>query len=96
MNSSHKIEAVTKTVPLQSDHPQEVARREKMKMDFQKGLQDQIEERKRLKKLEEQKKREEELLEMQRLKKEQEELERKYAQEKEMEQRKRMSNGPCN
>ncbi len=58
------IEAVVKTMPLSSEHPQEVARRERMKMDYQRGLQEQIEEKKRQKKMEDQKRKEEELVEL--------------------------------
>jgi len=68
-------------LPLQSDDPQMLAKKDKMKQDFQKGLQEQIEYKKKMKELEKQKRLEEDRLEEERIRRENEEFERRQAEE---------------
>ncbi len=66
---------------VQGDDPNELAKKDKMKQEFQKGLQEQIEYKKRMKEMEKQKKLEEDRLEDERIRREQEEFERRQAEE---------------
>lgn len=70
---------------LDSEHPMVIAAKEKLKKDYQREIQEQIEEKKRKKEAELRKRRHEEQLEELRVQREQEELALKFMREKENE-----------
>ena len=76
---------------MQSEDPQALARKDQMKQDFQKGLQEQIEFKKRQKELEKQRKLEEDRLEDERIRRENEEFERRQAEEDPKKRSKKLS-----
>ena len=65
----------------ESEDPTELAKKDRMKQDFQKGLQEQVEFKKRQKEMEKQRQLQEDRIEEERIRKEQEELARRQAEE---------------
>ena len=70
-----------RNLPLQSEDPQAVAMKDKIKNDYQKELRDQIEAKKRVKEQEKLRQKEEDRAEEERIRKEQEDLARRQAEE---------------
>jgi len=65
----------------QSEDPMEMAKKDKIKQDYQRGLQEQVEFKKRQKEMEKQRQLQEDRIEEERIRKEQEELARRQAEE---------------